>query len=57
MHLLPEFGQVALILALLIAALQTVLPLIGAQRNLAPWMAVARPAAWMQLATVAIAFA
>jgi len=57
MHLLPEFGQIALILALLIAILQATLPMIGAQRGLAPWMAVARPAAWMQLATIAIAFA
>ncbi len=57
MHLLPEFGQVALILALLIAALQTLLPLIGAQRGLAPWMAVARPAAWAQLVLVGLAFA
>jgi cytochrome c-type biogenesis protein CcmF len=57
MHLLPEFGLIALILALLVASLQALLPLIGAQRGLAPWMAVARPAAWAQLALVALAFA
>lgn len=54
--MLPEFGQVALILALLIAALQATLPLVGAQRGIAPWMAVARPAAYAQLGLVALAF-
>ena len=53
----PELGQVALILALLIAALQALLPLVGAQRGIASWMAVARPAAFAQLALVASAFA
>ncbi len=57
MHLLPEFGQVALILALLIASLQAILPLLGAQRGLAPWMAIARPTAWAQLVLVGAAFA
>ena len=57
MHLLPEFGQIALILALLISLLLSTLPLIGAQRGLAPWMAIARPAAWAQLALVGVAFA
>jgi cytochrome c-type biogenesis protein CcmF len=57
MHLLPEFGQIALVLALLIAIVQSTLPMIGAQRGLSPWMAVARPAAWMQLILVAIAYA
>ena len=31
--MLPELGQVALILALLLACLQAVVPLAGAQRN------------------------
>jgi cytochrome c-type biogenesis protein CcmF len=62
---LPELGQVALVLALLAALLQAVLPLAGAHpragapdvgRN-AAWMAVARPAAYVQLGLVAIAFA
>ncbi len=52
----PELGQVALILALLIAALQAALPLVGAQRGIGPWMAVARPAAYAQLALVGIAY-
>ena len=52
----PELGQIALILALLIAALQAVLPLVGAQHGRASWMAVARPAAYAQLLLVLTAF-
>ena len=55
--MLPEFGQVALVLALLVAALQSVLPLAGAHRGRQAWMAVARPAAYAQLGLVALAFA
>ena len=55
--MLPELGQIALILALLVAALQSLLPLLGAQRGIAPLMAVARPAAYMQLLLVGLAFA
>ncbi len=55
--MLPELGQVALVLALLVSVLQAVLPLAGAQRGIAPWMAVARPAAYAQLALVGIAYA
>ena len=53
---LPELGQVALLLALLVATLQALLPLVGAQRGIAPWMAVARPAAYAQLVLVAFAY-
>ena len=45
--MLPELGQVALLLAMLVAALQALLPLLGAQRGLPALMAVARPAAYM----------
>ena len=55
--MLPELGQIALILALLVAALQAVLPLVGAQRGIASWIAIARPAAFAQLALVASSFA
>ncbi len=51
-----ELGQIALILALLVSVLQAALPLAGAQRGIAPWMAVARPAAYAQLGLVALAF-
>jgi cytochrome c-type biogenesis protein CcmF len=54
---LPELGQVVLLLALLVAVLQALLPLAGAQRGIASWMAVARPAAYAQLLLVAAAFA
>ncbi len=54
--MLPELGQIALILALLIAGLQAVLPLAGAQRGKPGWMAVARPAAYAQLFLVLGAF-
>ncbi|WP_242107823.1 heme lyase CcmF/NrfE family subunit [Luteimonas aquatica] len=55
--MLPELGQIALILALLVALLQALFPLAGAQRGNAAWMAVARPAAYAQLALVLAAFA
>lgn len=54
--MLPELGQVLLILALLVATLQAVLPLAGAQRGIEAWMRVARPAAHAQLALVLAAF-
>ncbi len=54
--MLPELGQVALVLALLVAALQAVLPLAGAQRGIASWMAIARPAAYAQLLLVSTSF-
>ena len=54
--MLPELGQIALILALLVAALQALLPLAGAHRNKAAWMDVARPAAYAQLWLVMLAF-
>ncbi len=47
--MLPELGQVALLLALMVAGLQALLPLLGAHRGIAPLMAVARPAAGLQL--------
>jgi len=55
--MLPELGQFALILALLLAALQFVLPLIGAQTGNRALMAVARPVAAGQAVFVAIAYA
>ncbi|MGY0635172.1 heme lyase CcmF/NrfE family subunit [Luteimonas sp. A478] len=55
--MLPELGQIAMLLALVAAVIQAVLPLAGAQRGLPAWMAVARPAAWLQLALIGIAYA
>ena len=51
-----EFGHFALVLALLIAGLQTVLPLAGASRGDPRLMAFARVAALAQLLCVALAF-
>ncbi|PWT76697.1 MAG: c-type cytochrome biogenesis protein CcmF [Proteobacteria bacterium] len=54
--MIPELGHFALIIALCIAFVQAVVPLIGAQRADSAWMAVARPAAQGQFVFVAIAF-
>jgi len=51
-----ELGHFALVLALLIAGLQTVLPLAGASRGDPRMMEFARLAALAQLLCVAIAF-
>ncbi|MCC7327817.1 MAG: heme lyase CcmF/NrfE family subunit [Burkholderiales bacterium] len=54
--MIPELGHFALILALLVAIAQGVLPMIGAQRRDAALMAIARPAAHAQFLLVAFAF-
>ena len=43
--MIPEIGHLALILALALALVQGVLPIIGAARGNAALMALARPAA------------
>jgi len=55
--MLPELGNFALMLTLCIALAQGVLPLLGAARGNAAWMAVARPAAQGQFLFIAFAFA
>jgi cytochrome c-type biogenesis protein CcmF len=52
----PELGHLALILACLVALVQGTLPLIGAHRGQAGWIALARPAAQTQFALVLFAF-
>ncbi len=52
----PELGHFALIVALLAATVQAVLPLAGAVRGNAAWMSVARPAARVQCALVVLAY-
>ena len=54
--MIPEFGQLALALALCLALVQSTVPLLGAARGRADWMALARPAAAGQFVFVAIAF-
>ncbi|MCC7097016.1 MAG: cytochrome c biogenesis protein CcsA, partial [Thermomonas sp.] len=55
--MLPELGQFALALALMVALMQASLPLLGAHHNHAALMAVARPAAYLQLLLAGLAFA
>jgi len=54
--MIPELGQVALLLALAVAIVQAVLPIAGAARGHTPWMMLARPAAQAQCLLVAFAF-
>ncbi len=54
--MIPEFGQLALALALCLALVQGTLPLVGAALGRADWMALARPAAAGQFVFVVIAF-
>ncbi|HEV7855892.1 MAG TPA: heme lyase CcmF/NrfE family subunit, partial [Herminiimonas sp.] len=55
--MIPELGNFALMLALCLACVQSVLPLVGAWKKNARWMRVARPAAAGQCLFVALAFA
>ncbi|MBM2577753.1 heme lyase CcmF/NrfE family subunit [Jannaschia sp. Os4] len=52
-----ELGHLALVLALACAVVQATLPLVGAHKGWAGWMAIARPAATMQFLLVAVSFA
>ena len=54
--MIPEIGHFALILALLIATVQAVLPIVGAARGDRVWMSVARPAARGQAFFVTLAY-
>ena len=54
--MIPEIGHYALIMALTMALVQSVLPLAGAARGNLNWIAVACPAAWGQFTFVAVAF-
>ncbi|MEC4723638.1 heme lyase CcmF/NrfE family subunit [Noviherbaspirillum sp. CPCC 100848] len=54
--MIPELGNFAAMLALCVAVVQGALPLAGAARGNAQWMATARPAAAAQLFLIAFAF-
>ncbi|SEQ75975.1 cytochrome c-type biogenesis protein CcmF [Nitrosomonas sp. Nm51] len=54
--MIPEIGNFALILALLLAITQGTLPLIGAARGITSWMALAKPVVQGQFVFVLIAF-
>ncbi len=55
--MIPELGQFALILALLMSLMQAALPLYGSLANVPAFVTLARPAARCQLLLVAVAFA
>jgi cytochrome c-type biogenesis protein CcmF len=55
--MIPEIGHFALIVALCIAVVQAIVPMVGSLRGVTGWMALARPAAQGQFVFVAIAFA
>ncbi|MBT8415203.1 MAG: heme lyase CcmF/NrfE family subunit [Boseongicola sp.] len=54
--MLVELGHFTLILALLVAVVQTVMPLVGAHKGWRGWMAVAEPAATVQFFLLAFSF-
>ena len=55
--MMPELGHYALILALCMAIVQAVVPLVGSLNRTPAWVAMARPVAWGQFLFLAIAFA
>jgi len=54
---IPEIGHFALIVALGVAVVQTIVPAVGAARGYGNWIAAARPAARAQFLMVAVAYA
>jgi len=54
--MIPEIGHFALILALAVALVQAIVPMAGAARNDAGWMAVAAPASVVQFLCIAASF-
>ncbi len=54
--MIPELGQICVTLALCLAVVQTIFPLVGAHRHRGPWMAVARPAAAGHFVFLAIGY-
>ena len=54
--MIPELGQIALLLALAVSLVQGTLPIVGAARGRTEWMALARPAAQVQCLLVMLAF-
>ena len=54
--MIPELGHFSLILALCMAFILAIVPIVGATRSTSGWIAVARPTAFAQLLFVAIAY-
>ena len=55
--MIPELGNFALILALLISLVQGLLPLMGVRSGREEWIVLARPAAWTTFLLLALSFA
>ncbi len=55
--MIPEIGNFALILALLVAIPLSIFPLLGANRQIPGWIAMARPAAQLQALLLIISYA
>ncbi|WP_238365392.1 heme lyase CcmF/NrfE family subunit [Mesobacterium pallidum] len=55
--MITELGHFALALALVVALVQAIVPMVGAHRRHAGWMAVAEPAANAQFLLIALSFA
>ena len=54
--MIPELGHFALIVALCVALVQGILPLVGAHQRRSEWITVARPAAVAQAVLMTVAF-
>jgi len=54
--MIPEIGHFALMLALCLTLVQGTLPIIGAQRNIPNWIALAKPVAQGQFVFIGLAF-
>lgn len=54
--MIAELGQFVLILALIVAFLQFVLPMAGSLSEQHAWQYLARPTAWLQFVLVAISY-
>jgi len=55
--MIPEIGHFALILALCLALIQGIVPIVGAQKKISSWVEVAAPAALGQTLFIMISFA
>lgn len=55
--MIPELGHFALIVALMLAIVQSTVPLIGAQKRISSWVALARPVTRAQFVFMLLAYA
>ena len=54
--MIPEVGHFALIVAFCVTLVQASMPLMGARTGNSAWMALARPAAWVQFILVSFSY-